>query len=196
MREIIETKVYVLDNVSGDYSHFASQARSLRQSKKGFLTQSRQELWELRQLLHFLRGKQVSFYIPTFSKDLIPNQTLVSGNSTFNMADIGYVTNANDRWSKKVFRMHLTDGTVLIRTIVDSSQVSTSEEQLTVDTVWPYNITVADIDRIEFLEKVRFDTDDIQIIHRNALGEASCIVPTVEVTDDEVVLVYHLGVAE
>lgn len=186
LREAVQTKVYVLDNISGDYSHFASQQRSLRGSRKGFVTHSRQELWELRQLLHFLRGKQVSFYIPTFSKDLIPNQTLISGNSTFNMADIGYVTNADDRWSKKVFRMHLTDGTVLIRTIVDSSQISTAEEQLTVDTVWPYNIEIADIERIEFLEKVRFNTDDLQIIHRNALGEASCIVPTIEVTDDDV----------
>jgi hypothetical protein len=102
------------------------------------------------------------------------------------MDNIGYALQVNDRWSRQVFRMHLKDGTILIRTIVGSAELSKTEEQLTVDTVWPYDILTTDIERIEFLEKIRFDSDDIMIIHRNALGEAQCVVPTVEVTDDDI----------
>lgn len=186
LREAFRTKIYVLDNLSGDRNQFAQQARALRHSQKGFKTNSRQELWELRQLLHHLKGKQVSFYIPTFSKDLIPNTTLIQSNSTFTMDSIGYTVNANKRWSRKVFRLHLKSGTILTREIVGCSELSSSEEQLTVDIVWPYDILVTDIERVEFLEKVRFDTDDIMIVHYNATGLAECVVPTVEVTDDDV----------
>jgi len=186
VQEALRTKIYVLDNHTGDRDQFALQARALRHSVKGFKTNSRQELWELRQLLHFLKGQQVSFYIPMFTKDLAPNTTLVVSNSTFTMDNIGYTNNVNNRWPKKVFRLHLKDGTILTRTIQNSSEVSTAVEQLTVDVVWPYNIEPTDIERVEFLTKVRFATDDIMIVHNNALGWAECVVPTVEVTDDDV----------
>lgn len=186
IREAFRTKIYVLDNLSGDRGQFAQQIRALRHSQKGFKTNSRQELWELRQLLHALKGRQVSFYIPTFSKDLVPNTTLLQSNSTLTMDNIGYTLNVDERWPRQVFRLHLKNGTILTRTIVGSSELSNSVEQLTVDIVWPYDILVTDIERIEFLEKVRFDTDDIMIIHYNACGMAECVVPTVEVTDDDV----------
>jgi len=185
LQEALRTKIYVLDNSTGDHSQFSLWQRAVRNSGKGFKTNSRQELWELRQLLHFLKGQQVSFYMPTFAKDLVPNTTLLSGNSTLTMDHIGYVVNADDRWPKQVFRVHLTDGTILTRTIQSSSEISTSEEQLTVDTVWPYNIEPEDIERIEFLTKVRFATDDIVITHNNAIGWAECVVPTIEVMDDD-----------
>jgi len=79
--------------------------------------------------------------------------------------------------------MHLKDGTILVRTIVNSVEATSDTEQLTVDTPWPYDIQPADIERIEFLQKVLLDTDDIVITHLNALGHATCVVPTKEVTD-------------
>ncbi len=186
LQEALRTKVYVLDNGTGDRSQFSLWQRAIRNSGKGFKTNNRQELWELRQLLHFLTGQQVSFYIPSFTKDLVPSSTLVVTNSTFTMANIGYTNNVNNRWPKKVFRIHLLDGTILTRTIVDSSIVSASVEQLTIDVVWPYNIEPEDIERVEFLTKVRFAVDDIVITHNNALGWSECVIPTVEVTDDDV----------
>lgn len=183
LQEILETKVYVLDNVTGDHSQSSIWDRNARRSRKGFFTNSRADLWKLRQLLHYLRGRQVSFYIPTFTKDIVPNSTLVDSTSTITMDNIGYTLNARERWPKQVIRVHLKDGTILLRTIQNSAELSFAEEQLTVDTAWPYDILVTDIERIEFLEKVRFDSDDIMIVHKNALGTAECIVPTKEVFD-------------
>jgi hypothetical protein len=183
LSEILETKVYVLDNVSGDHTQSSMWDHNARRSRKGFFTNSRADLWKLRQLLHYLRGRQVSFYIPTFTKDIVPNSTLVNSTSTITMDNIGYTLNAHERWPKQVIRVHLTDGTILIRTIQNSAELSFAEEQLTVDTAWPYDIEPEDIERIEFLEKVRFDSDDIVILHKNALGTAECIVPTKEVFD-------------
>ena len=186
LQEALRTKVYVLDNSTGSQDRFSLWQRAMRSGGKGFKTNTRKELWEMRQLLHYLRGQQVSFYIPSFAKDLIPNTTLIVSNSTFTMDNIGYMNNTNDRWPKQVFRMHLKDGTILTRTIQNSSEVSSLVEQLTVDIVWPYNIEPADIERVEFLTLVRFATDDIVIVHNNALGWARCVVPTIEVTDDDI----------
>jgi len=183
LSEILQTRVYVLDNITGDRQQSAIWPHNIRRSRKGFFTNSRADLWKLRKLLHYLRGRQVSFYIPTFSKDIVPNTTLVNSSSTITMDNIGYTLNARDRWPKQVIRVHLKDDTILVRTIQNSAELSYAEEQLTVDTAWPYDIPVADIERIEFLEKVRFDSDDIIILHRNALGTAECIVPTKEVLD-------------
>jgi hypothetical protein len=97
------------------------------------------------------------------------------------IANIGYNVNAQQRWPKQVIRVHLKSGTILTRTIQNSSIVSNTEEQLTVDTAWPSTYTVDDIERVEFLEKVRLDVDDIVIVHYNGLGQAECIVPIKEV---------------
>ncbi len=183
LAETLRTKVFVLDNLTGDRSQFSQWAHSLRHSAKGWKTRDRASLWKLRKLLHFLKGRQVSFYIPTFTKDLVPKLTLVNATSSFTMDLIGYTVNVHQRWPKQVFRMHLKSGAILVRTIVNSVEASTDTEQLTVDTPWPYDIQPADIERIEFLQKVRLDTDDIVITHLNALGHATCVVPTKEVTD-------------
>ncbi|MCP4993147.1 MAG: hypothetical protein GY934_05085 [Gammaproteobacteria bacterium] len=183
LAEAMERKVLVLDNMHGSFDEFSQWDRAKRNSNKGFKTNTRQELWELRQLLHFLKGQQVSFYIPTFTKDLLPNTTLISANSTFTMDNVGYTVNARDRAPKDFFRILLLNGTELTRTVVSSSEVSTAVEQLTVDSPWPYNIEPEDIERIDFLEKVRISVDDIVITHYNALGQSKAILPIKEVFD-------------
>lgn len=182
LEESFATDVFVLDNTTGVFSQYALWEHSKRSSQKGFVTKNRQELWELRQLLHALQGRQVTFYIPTFSKDILPNQALAIGSTGLIMDNVGYTVNAYQRESKKYIRVHLIDGTVLDREIVDSSEVDISEEQIVVSSAWPYTIEIEDIDRIEFLSEVRLDTDDIVLIHYNALGLAKCMVAVKEVS--------------
>lgn len=180
LAEAIRTKIFVVDNLTGLRTQHSIWAHSKRHSKKGWKTNSRQELWELRQLLHYLKGRQVGFYIPTFWKDVSPTQDLAIGTTTMTITNIGYNVNAQERWPKQVIRVHLKAGTILTRTIQNSSIVSTTEEQLTVDTPWPATYSPDDIERVEFLEKVRIDVDDITIVHYNGLGQAECVVPIKE----------------
>lgn len=130
---------------------------------------SRAELWNLRGLLHALRGRQISFYIPTFRKDLIANQDLVSASLDLNMVNIGYVQFVRDRQPKDRIWVRLKDGTTLTRQITSSVEVDSVTETLVMDSTWGSNIAQADIDRISYLEEMRFDTDEIEI--RYSLGE-------------------------
>lgn len=181
LAESLRTKVFVIDNLSGVRTQVTGWDHNKRYSKKGWKTNTRQELWELRQLLHFLKGRQVSFYIPTFWKDIVPNDTMLIGTAVINMENIGYTINAYQRWPKQFIRVIFKDGTILIREIQNSSEVSAVQEQLTLDASWPATYEPEDIERIEYLEKVRIDVDDIIIIHYNALGQAECTVAIKEV---------------
>lgn len=181
LAESLRTKVFVIDNLTGLRSQVSAWDHGKRYSKKGWKTNSRQELWELRQLLHFLKGKQVGFYIPTFWKDFTVTQNMAIGTFVLSIDNIGYTVNARQRWPKQVIRIIFKDGSILYRTIQNSAILSTTEEQLTLDAAWPAAYVPDDIERIEFLEKVRVDVDDIVIVHRNALGQAECVVPIKEI---------------
>ena len=183
LAEALRTKVFIIDNFSGLRTPITVWEHNKRYSKKGWKTNSRQELWELRQLLHFLKGRQVGFYIPTFWKDLTVTQNMAVGTFALTIDNIGYTVNARQRWPKQVIRVIFTDDTILTRTIQNSAILSVDEEQLTLDTAWPDDFVPADIERIEFLERVRLEVDDIVITHYNALGQAECIVPIKEATN-------------
>lgn len=183
LSESLRTKVFVLDNLTGFRTTVTAWDHNKRHSKKGFKTNTREELWKLRQLLHFLKGRQVSFYIPTFSKDIVPIENMQVGTFAITMDNIGYTTNAYQRWPKQVVRVVFKDGTKLTRTIQNSSEVSSAVEQITLDIAWPATYTPDDIERIEFLEKVRLAVDDIVLVHYNALGQSQCVVDIVEVDE-------------
>ncbi|MCK5603630.1 hypothetical protein KAR91_17220 [Candidatus Pacearchaeota archaeon] len=183
LAEALRTKVFVIDNLTGLRTPVSAWDHNKRHSKKGWKTNSRQELWELRELLHFLKGRQVSFYIPTFWKDLVVTETMSIGTFTLNMDNIGYTINARQRWPKQFIRIIFKDGSILVREIQNSAQVSEVQEQLTLDDSWPATYEPDEIERVEFLEKVRLDVDDIVIIHYNALGQSECIVPIKEVSN-------------
>jgi hypothetical protein len=180
LAEALRTKVYVIDNGSGLRTTPAAWAHNKRYSKKGWKTNTRQELWELRQLLHFLKGRQVGFYIPTFWKDLTVTQNMAIGTFVLTIDNINYTVNAQQRWPKQVIRVIFKNGTILTRTIQNSAILSVNEEQLTLDASWPATYVPDDIERIEFLERVRLDVDNVVITHYNALGQSECYVPLKE----------------
>jgi hypothetical protein len=183
LAESLRTKVFVIDNLTGLRNPVSAWDHNKRYSKKGWKTNTRQELWELRQLLHFLKGKQVSFYIPTFWKDIVVTDTMQIGTFVLNMDNIGYTVNARQRGPKQWIRIIFKDGSILVREIQNSAEVSETQEQLTLDAGWPAEYEPEEIERIEYLEKVRLDVDDIVLIHYNALGQSECTVPIKEVDE-------------
>jgi hypothetical protein len=124
----------------------------------------RQAVWELRGLIHALRGRQVSFYLARGSDDLAPVANLTNGGNTLDVANYGYAQFVNERQPRNVIRVSFVSGaTPLLRTITASTETSATVEQLTLNTTWPATYTPAQVARIEFVEKVRFDADDVRL---------------------------------
>lgn len=144
----------------------------------------RQEVWELRGLAHALRGRQVSFYVPRHRDDLVVTSDLLNASNLMQVANYGYAQFVRARQPKNVIRLSFNDGSpALVRTITGSSNVSASTDQLQVDTNWPATIDYTTIERVEYCEKVRLDTDDVELQFDNSGHRARLVAPVKAVFD-------------
>ncbi|MCK9569086.1 hypothetical protein M0R72_09100 [Candidatus Pacearchaeota archaeon] len=181
LRESHSRPHYRLDSGYGLMFRTVLIDRGDRGSLLGFWTHSRGELWALRQLLYRLRGRAISFDLATFAEELTPNAALVGGSTSLNVAYCGYTDFVRSR--RNSIRIVLRDDTVLSRTVVDSQVISDATERLTLNAAWPETIQPESVARIEYLDRVRLDADDIVIQHQNALGWASCQIPVITVEE-------------
>ncbi|RKZ20198.1 hypothetical protein DRQ50_00130 [bacterium] len=161
-----------LDNMTAPFIQFSDWQDSMPATKKGWLAASAQTVWEARQLVHELRGSQVSFYLPTFWYDIIVVSDLSSGAALIDIEHIGYSTYIQAREPNKSLWIELTDGTILTREVLAYAVVSSTVERLTVDVSWSSTIPVEDIARVSFLRLVRIAGDQVQFQHDFA-GDAT-----------------------
>ena len=157
--------ISMIDNLTAPRSQFSTWDSSIPVTNKGFLGNSLQSVWEVRQLAHALRGSQVSFYLPTFYYDMIVTQDLASGSFLMDIENIGYSNYINGVEPFKSIRIELNDGTVLTRQVESAIIIDASTERLTVDVSWDQLYDKDDIARVSFLRKVRIADDRVTFEH-------------------------------
>jgi hypothetical protein len=177
--EARERKLRILDSNTGIVTQSTRWTRDKRTHVKGFRARTRAELMKLRRLFLALRGRQVSFKIPTFAEDLLVTQTATSGTNVVTVENVGFTRYVGQG---RQIRFTFTDATTLVRTVTASSELSSTEEQLTLNTTWPATRTAAEFQRAEFIELVRSDTDDLEIQHGIYVGDARVTMPVKQVT--------------
>jgi hypothetical protein len=182
--EEILRDIIVIDNDTGPFSIETLWAQSKRRHTKTFWVKGQADLWKVRQLLWALRGRQVSFYLPTKGQDLVPIADLLNLGTSLTVTNVGYARYVQNRQTRNIIQVVLTDGTKLVREIIGSSEVDVDSETMTVDTPWPATYTPSQVARIEYLELSRFDSDAIRF--RYSLGERTCRIssPTITVFDE------------
>jgi hypothetical protein len=178
MSETLQRRMIDFDNQTGKRSATSPWTRGRRSSVKGFVTHSRQELWNVRRLIHELQGKQVSFYLPTFYDEFELTTLLQSGSQILNVVNVGFAKFAESRApSRSILRVIETDGTIHTRNITSAGEIDSQNEQVVVDVAWPNDIQISEVERIEYVELVRADTDKFKIEHHNAIGDAKIFFP-------------------
>lgn len=163
-----ERRLAIIDGRTGTVVQESPWDRGRRRHAKGFRARGVQATWELRQLLHALNGPQVSYYIPTFYEDLVPNAALASGGNTMSIVNVGYNRFAQERQPRDVIRVVFQPSVAqapLVRVVQSSLEVDDDNETLTLDTTWPATFAVADVLRVEYVEKSRFDTQKFRFRH-------------------------------
>lgn len=154
-----------------------------RVSNKVFFFDTRQQLQDIRRLLIALQGPQKSFYLPSKHEDLLITQDITSASTDMVIENIGYTRFVQSRHRMKRIRATFKDTSSVTRVIVSSVETSTTEETLTIDLAWGVNKTVAEIQRVEFLELVRIAEDSVQIDHDHH-GQGKVRMPVVTVFDE------------
>lgn len=177
-------KVRIIDNETGAIYLSSSWAHGQSSSEKGFMANSRSSIMALRRLLLATRGGQKAFYLPTFTDELEVVANLVSGAATLDIDHVLYSRLANAGPQRNILKITFTDGTSLVRVVSSATEISSTVERLTLDDTWPANRTSEEVERVQFYELVRFDTDDFAIDHER-IGLARMRAPTVTVLDDD-----------
>jgi hypothetical protein len=144
---------------------------------------TRAEVWDLVQLLHALAGRQVSFYVPTFGKDLNATLPLATASQDLVIGNVGYTQFIRNRQPRNHIWVKLVDGTTFTREITSSVETNSSVETLELDAAWGQDVTVAEIERISYLEEVRFDTDDLSIEYSLGARQVYVTAPIISTFD-------------
>jgi hypothetical protein len=175
-------RVYRQDNQTGKVSITSAWDNGKRTFFKGFVARTRAELRALKGVFLALKGRQVSFYLPTFADEILPVDTATIGTNTLDIEAIGFPIYAQERAPFNLLRIELTDGTVLIRTVTASIDVDEDTERLTLDGTWPATYSADEFQRIDFYELVRFDSDALRLRY-SRIGFATTRMPVKRVFD-------------
>jgi hypothetical protein len=155
----------MIDNQTAPRSQFSTWDSSVPVTEKAFLGNSLQSIGEVRQLVHALRGSQVSFYLPTFYYDMIVTQDLATDSFLMDIENIGYSDYVNGVEPFKSIYIEMNDGTVLTRQVESATVIDADTERLTVDVSWDQLYDKDDIARVSFLRKVRITDDRVTFVH-------------------------------
>lgn len=169
-------RVYDVDGETGVVERQILWEQNKRTGQLQLLGRNRQQVWEIRQALHALKGKQKTFYVLAAADDLVVVANLSATSNKMDIEHIGYSRFAQDRMPKSDFRITFTDGSQLDRVVIDSEEIDADTERLSLDDVWPSTKTPSEVSRVEFIELVRFDTDEFRIEHER-VGMARVSAP-------------------
>ncbi len=123
------------------------------------------EEWERRGLLYALRGKQVSFFLPTNQPDMQLITDALSGATVIDIENISFTEFLQNRAPIQDIQITLNDGTVNYHRITGSVEISPGE-RLTISPGLAQDTTVAGTKEISFLLQQRMASDDARITHR------------------------------
>mgnify|MGYP003630337007 FL=1 len=173
----------MIDNTVGITAQDSPWDNGKRSTTLTLRAGSRAEVWNLRQLMHSFAGRQVSFYVPTFGQDLIADQPLDTASQDLVITNIGYTQFVRLRQPRTHIWLRLKDGTVITREITTAVETSSLVETLTMNTTWGQTIALADIDRISYLEEVRFNSDNISIEYSRGERQVYLSAPIISTFD-------------
>ena len=164
-----------IDNGTGLIGQIADFDYPIHTSQMSWHIQSRAELWALRQWLHYCRGRQRGFWLPSYNKDLQVTADITSGGSTITVQSVGYP----DFETVRDIMIEDTSGNRYYRRINSGVAGGGNTEVLTLSAAAGINLTVAQVRRISYLTYMRNNADRIEIQHY-APGKATVSVPVME----------------
>lgn len=137
---------------------------------------TRAELWRVRKWLHSRKGKAKPFWLPTKLQDFVIAEDATSAASYLRVQPIGYPL----YYGIRDIQIMLKNGTVARNRIMVGNADGYGTETLVLESALGIDFTLAQLDYICMMHKVRFDSDRIEINYDED-GIATISVPCIEV---------------
>ena len=143
--------------------------------KKRWEPETAAQVWALRLLIHALRGRQRSFWLPTYRNDFTLTEVIGAADTVLSVERSGYPRYLTLNEPIKHIAIMLKNGTTYYREIINASDTG-AVDNLTIDANLGSTIQIADVARISYLVRCRLNTDTVRIDH-TGLGRATVEVP-------------------
>jgi len=143
----------------------------------GKVTANKTDLWRWRQFLHWLSGRQKTFLLPTFQRDIHLIEPLYSGATSAKIKGLGLSNYATfPMRTAIIFR----DGTMQYRNITSASPIPDSDDEyIVIDQGFTVNVYPEDIKRWEIINLMRLDTDEVTLEYNGLIVKCSIPVRSV-----------------
>jgi len=175
MDEVLRRPVELIDNGQGLIVVEQVSNKIYNKRTIGTVAKGKDEVWQWKKMLHYLKGRQKAFWLPSFSKDIKIKNTITAGSTG---ANIEYIGLSNFGTFPIATRLQLRNGTVLYFKITYATKVEDGEV-ISLDTAPTQDITADDIVMWSFMDLVRLDADSIKLEYKNRVMK--CNIPVVEV---------------
>jgi len=159
VKEGIRRKVVRLDPETGPALQFSSWTKGKPSFNYGFEGKSFEDTWDFRQLLHFLKGSQLAFYVGTGRNDFKAIADIADTSTQIDFEAFGFTQFVQEITPRSDIQIIRVDGTVSQHLITGSSVVSDTVERITLSPGITPALPLVDINRIEFLTLSRISND-------------------------------------
>ena len=171
VREGFRRKVTRLDHETGPFVQFSPWSKSKPSIDYTFEAKSFAEVWEFRQLVHSLRGSQVSFYLETGRDDFKVVADIADTATDIDIENIGFTDFVGVVVPRADLQIRRTDGTLSRHQVTGSVVVNDDVERVSVTPGITPALPAANIERVEFLTLGRIERDEVRFDHARP-GEA------------------------
>jgi hypothetical protein len=178
MRERIVRSQDVFDNGSGPIEVDPEFSYADRTEMLTFDTQTRAERWRLRKWLHARRGRQRTFWLPSWNNDLEILENVGSAATSLIVRPIGYGL----YYGIQDIMLVLADGSAYFNRVLSGSADPGGNDILALSASFGVDFTAAEVALCCFMKHCRLDTDNVTITHGYA-GRATASMPVVEVPE-------------
>ena len=152
-----------LDNPSGRKKVVDVPGRSFVTQLHNWMCVGRQEHFEMREFLYYLRGRARSVWIPTFNDDLKLARSSAAGSSLLDIDKIGYAYTGGSVAGRNVVWFKRTSGYEIAVISTTGAALAADEERLVLAT--PLANAYAPGQLASFMDVARLDQDTIEIQH-------------------------------
>ena len=129
-----------------------------------FIKNNRTDIWALRKWLHARKGKQKSFWLPSWNKDITILENVANTAASLTVSPIGYPL----YYDVRDIMIQLKNGSRIFTRVTSGATNGDGNEILSLAAQVGTTFTTADVSFVCFMTHVRFDTDEITLTHKDA----------------------------
>lgn len=161
LQDRVTQSVDVFDNGSGPIATEVKRAYPDRTETLSLDALDRAGLWATRRWLHARRGKQRSFWLPSWNTDLVLASDLHATDVSIAVRAMGYPV----YYGVTDIMVELLDGSLSFHRVLSGHMDASGDEILSLDSTLGIDASMGEVSRICFMRHVRFDTDSLELNH-------------------------------